>query len=297
MTSKENYGEIQVHSKRVQMNKEKKRRKISCSTILIVFTGLCIALILVRMDFRHVPDDLRVYSSINRDDVEVTGIIWYEVRPKDIFEIFYSRPYVSFEAIIENKGKEILEIRDVRSVIRDEDDVEKWSNPYRYGGRSFPYIVLYPGESRPLWLWSKTFPKLFKRIDWKEVEIQIKAWPVREFLECQIVHVYDIEINEIGFDEEGLYVIDGKVGEALKSDDIMLPAAYFSFYDENGNFIGGRGMQYPARTRGIYDRWDPYNQPSYHYPSQFYEGGFFQGEVASYKFHFAETDSEYYYCP
>jgi hypothetical protein len=281
------------------MSKERKRLLIGCSTIILVFTGLCIALILVPTDFyqapidyHKIPDDLSVSSRVNRDDVEVTGIIWYEVRQKG-----HSKPHMSFEVLIENKGEEILEIRYVWLTIRDEDGEEKTRGPVGYGWSYMPYLVLYPGESRPFWAISKPLPERDQSLDWAEAEIRIELQPVREFLECRIYHVYDIEINEIGFDEEGMYVIDGEVGEALRSDDLLLPAAYFSFYDENGNFIGGRGIEYSEGSTHLYDRWDPYEEPIWRNPLFFYESGFFQGEVASYKFHFVETDSEYYYCP
>ena len=263
-----------------------------------MIAGLCIAFILVptdfyraQIDYHDIPDDLSVSSRVNRDDVEVTGIIWYEVHQKG-----HSKPYMSFEVLIENKGEEILEISKVWLTIRDEDGEEETRGPVGYGWRYMPYLVLFPGESRPFWAISKPLPELDQSLDWAEAEIRIELWPASEFLECQIFHVYDIEINEIGFDDEGLYVIDGTVAEALKSDDLTLPAAYFSFYDETGNFIGGRGIEYPEDSTHFHDRWDPYEEPTWRDPLFFYKSGFFQGEVASYKFHFVETEWDYN-CP
>lgn len=291
MTSNKNYGEKLAQPQMVQMSKERKRLLIGYSTLIIVLTGLCLALILVRMDFRHVPDDLSVSSRVNRNDVEVTGIIWYEIRREG-----HSKPSVSFEVLIENKGEEILEIRKVWLTIRDEDGEEKTTGPVGYGWGYMPYLVLYPGESRPFWAESRKFPEWYKRLDWAEAEIRIELQPVRDIVECRIFHFYDVEINEIGFNEEGLYVIDGEVGEALKSSVTILPAAYFSFYDKNGNFIGGRGLHYSEGSKLFYDRWDPYEQPNDKDPFFYYKGGNFQGEVASYKFHFVETEWSYA-CP
>ena len=46
----------------------------------------------------------------------------------------------------------------------------------------------------------------------------------------------------------------------------------------------------------FHDRWDPYEEPTWRDPLFFYKSGFFQGEVASYKFHFVETEWDYN-CP
>jgi hypothetical protein len=280
------------------MSKERKRLIIGCSALLVVITGLCFAWVLALKDSRHapidyhnVPDDLSVSSRVNRDDVEVTGIIWYKIRREG-----RSIPSISFEVLIENQGEEILEIRKVWLTIRDEDGEEERRGPVGYGWRYMPYLVLYPGESRPFWAISKPLPELDISLDWAEAEIQIELQPVRDFVECSINHFYDVEINEIGFDEEGMYVIDGTIGEAIKSSRTILPAAYFSFYDENGNFIGGRGILYPEGSTHLYDRWDPYEPPTWRNPLFYYESGFFQGEVASYKFHFIETEWDYV-CP
>lgn len=247
-------------------------------------------------EFRSLPDDFEVTAVVSSDNARVTDVLWYEQYSGKWLGLKRKPVYLSIEVVIENLSDRPIEVNRRTVVFTQQYGRESKRRHTKLSGGHFPYLILFPDESRPLWVTEVLYPDKLQAFDWKSIEVQIEMSDFTNDERC-VKHWDDIEIFQAGYDAEGNYEISGRVGKYLPFEDFDRSTVFVSFYDKAGSFIGRRNIEVdePEFT----EVFDPNERPFFrrYVYLAWYGGGYMLEEIDSYQVHFIQQIDRYDGCP